>query len=118
MSRREDKVALLHMRDHATEAVENVRGRDRSDLDNDRIFALAMIKLVEIIGEAAGRVSTPMRDTHKQIPWKQIIGTRHRLVHGYDQIDFDILWKIVSFELPRISEQLEEILNEDNTNES
>jgi uncharacterized protein with HEPN domain len=116
MSRREDKVALLHMRDHAAEAVENVRGRSRSDLDNDRIFALAMIKLVEIIGEAAGRVSTATRDTHPQIPWKQIIGTRHRLVHGYDQIDFDIVWRIVSVELPGILEQLEAILAEEHKN--
>ena len=84
MSRREDRVALLHMRDHAAEAVENVRGRSRSDLDTDRIFALAMIKLVEIIGEAAGRISQTTRESHPYIPWKQIIGTRHRLVHGYD----------------------------------
>ena len=118
MSRREDKVSLLHMRDHAAEAVENVQGRTRSDLDNDRIFALAMIKLVEIIGEAAGRVSAEMRDTHLQIPWKQIIGTRHRLVHGYDQIDFDILWRILSVELPGILEQLEAILAENHKNES
>ena len=110
MSRREDRVALLHMRDHAAEAVENVRGRSRGDLDDDRMFSLAMIKLVEIIGEAAGRISIAGRDAHPHIPWRQIIGTRHRLVHGYDQIDFDILWKIVSVELPGILEQLEDIL--------
>jgi uncharacterized protein with HEPN domain len=113
MSRREDRVALLHMRDHAAEVVENARGRSRNDFDNDRMFALAMVKLVEIIGEAAGRISPAMRDSHPSIPWKQIIGTRHRLVHGYDQIDFDILWKIVSVELSGILEQLKAILAED-----
>jgi uncharacterized protein with HEPN domain len=106
------------MRDHAAEAVENVRGRSRDDFDSDRMFALAMVKLVEIIGEAAGRVSTAMRDSHPSIPWKQIIGTRHRLVHGYDQIDYDILWKIVSVELPGILEQLKAILAEEHKNES
>ena len=63
MSRHDDRVALLHMRDHATEAVEFVWGRSRSDLDSDRLFALAMIKLVEIIGEAAAQVSPATRAT-------------------------------------------------------
>ena len=63
MSRHDDRVALLHMRDHAAEAAEFMKGRLRSDLDSDRLLALAMIKLVEIIGEAAARVSPATRAT-------------------------------------------------------
>lgn len=56
MTRHDDTVALRHMRDHAAEAIQAVHGRSRSDLDNDRLLAWALIKLVEIIGEAASRV--------------------------------------------------------------
>ena len=110
MTRRDDTVALRHMRDHAAEAVKIVRGRLRSDLDSDRLFALGLAKLVEIIGEAASRVSKATQDVHPHIPWKQIVGTRNRLVHGYDEIDFDVLWQIASVELPPLVEQLEAIL--------
>jgi len=74
------------------------------------LFALGLTKLVEIIREAASRVSQKTKDTHPHIPWKQIVGTRNRLVHGYDQIDFDVLWRIVFIELPSLVEQLESIL--------
>jgi uncharacterized protein with HEPN domain len=110
MTRREETVALRHMRDHAAEAVAIAQRRSRSDLQTDRLFALGLTKLVEIIGEGAGRVSLGTRDAHPHIPWKQIVGTRNRLVHGYDEIDFDVLWKIVSVELPRLVQELEAIL--------
>ena len=98
------------MLDHAAEAVAAAQGRTRSDLDSDRFFALALVKLVEIIGEAAGRVSPTTQNAHARIPWKQIVGTRHRLVHGYDQVDFDVLWRIVAEELPVLITELERIL--------
>ena len=110
MTRHDDSVALRHMRDHAAEAIAISRGRSRRDLDSDRLLALSLTKLVEIIGEAAGRVTPATRDTRPHIPWKQIVGTRNRLVHGYDQVDFDVLWRIVSVELPPLVEQLQAIL--------
>jgi len=110
MTRHDDTVALRHMRDHAVEAVAASRGRSRADLDGDRLFALALTKLVEIIGEAANRVSSATRDVQPYIPWNQIVGTRNRLVHGYDQVDFDVLWRIVSVELPPLIQQIETIL--------
>ena len=110
MTRRDDTFALRHMRDHALEAVAATRGRSRADLDDDRLFALALTKLVEIIGEAANRVSLATRDVQPRIPWNQIVGTRNRLVHGYDQVDFDILWRIVAVELPPLIQQIEAIL--------
>ena len=110
MTRRDDKVALQHMRDHASEAVAIARDHSRNDLDADRLLALGLTKIVEIIGEAANRVSPSVRDDHPNIPWKQIVGTRNRLVHGYDEIDFDVLWRIVSVELPPLVKRLEAIL--------
>lgn len=80
-------------------------------------MALGLTKIVEIIGEAASRVSASTRDAHSNIPWGQIIGTRNRLVHGYDQIDYNILWQIISVELPTLLELLNDILDKKNSAE-
>ena len=110
MTLRNDTVALRHMRDYAAQATAIGRAHSRNDLDADFLFGMGIAKLVEVIGEAANRVSPAIQDAHPHIPWKQIVGTRNRLVHGYDEIDFDILWRIVSVELPPLVEQLEAIL--------
>jgi len=111
MTLHDDSVALRHMRDHVAEAVELCRGRQRLDLDSDRIFALALTKLVEIAGEAAARVSSGTRRRHPAIPWREIVGTRNRLIHGYDAIDYDILWRIAADELPELLRHLQSILD-------
>jgi len=111
MTRRDDTIALRHMLDHAAEAVAAAQRRTRADLDADRLFALALVKLVEIVGEAANRVSSPTREAYPGIPWRDIVGTRNRLVHGYDQVDYDVLWRIVTDELPFLVEQLKTILS-------
>ena len=111
MTRRDDTVSIRHMFDYAVEAVEMARGRSRADLDRDRQLNLALVRLVEIIGEAAKRVGPARREAHPQIPWTQIIGTRDRLIHGYDRVNFDILWRIVADELPSLVEQLKTILS-------
>jgi len=118
MTRHDDTVALRHMRDHAAEAMEAVRGRARPDLDNDRLLALALIKLVKIVGEAASRVSLAFCDAQPHIPWHAIVATRNRLVHGYDQVDFDVLWRIVAVELPPLVQELQTILREHSENPS
>ena len=112
MTQHNDTVGLRHMRDHAAEAVALASDRQRRDLDEDRIFALALTKLVEIVGEAAARVPEVTRSAHLEIPWRQIIGTRNRLIHGYDAVDFNILWRIVDHELPLLVGQLEALLEE------
>jgi len=111
MSRREDGVTLRQMLDHAREAVEMVRDRPRSDLDSDRQLELSLTRLLEIIGEAARRVSEAGREQHPDLPWRQIIGMRHRLIHGYDQVDLGILWEVVRHDLPSVIRRLEEILD-------
>ena len=103
-------VCLRHMRDHAREAVELARGKTRADLDRDRKFELALTRLVEIIGEAATRVSPATCAQHPAIPWPEILGLRNRIVHGYDKINLDILWNVVADDLPPLIEKLEAIL--------
>ena len=73
---------------------------------------LALTRLMEIVGEAANRVSEATRQRYPQIPWRPIIGTRNRLAHGYDVVDIDILWDIVRNDLPPLIGQLGAIVGE------
>lgn len=110
MSRHDDSVSLRQMLDHAREAVALLQGRSRSDLDSNRVLSLALVQLAQIVGEAATRISMPRRNRHPEIPWSQIIGLRNRLVHGYDAINFDILWQILTVDLPALIAMLEKII--------
>jgi uncharacterized protein with HEPN domain len=91
MSRHEGDIRLRHMLDHAREVVAMASGRTRGELDTDRQLNLSLVRLLEIIGEAAGRVPAWQRLRYPDIPWPEIIGLRNRLIHGYDSVDFDIL---------------------------
>ncbi|GAB4536501.1 MAG: hypothetical protein Kow0063_22120 [Anaerolineae bacterium] len=110
MSRRDDTISMRHMLDHAREACAMVERRDRSDLDSDRMLQLALTRLIEIIGEAASRVSVTTREKFPELPWGEIVGMRHRLIHGYDVVELNILWDTVQIDLPPLIEQLERIL--------
>lgn len=101
------------MLDHAREAVELARGRSREDLDRDRLLNLALVRLLEIVGEAAARVSRGERTRHPEIPWPEIVSLRNRLIHGYDQVDFDILWQVVVGDLPKLVQALEGLIDAD-----
>lgn len=72
---------------------------------------LSLVRLLEIVGEAAARVSPERRDRHSAIPWPDVIGLRSRLVHGYDSVDFDILWDIVQTDLPALIAELRKALD-------
>ena len=69
-----------------------------------------MTRLLEIIGEAANRVPDEVRENYAELPWLQMVGLRNRLIHGYDNVDFDILWAILKMGLPDLIIKLEEIL--------
>lgn len=106
-----DSVRFRHMLEAAREAVAFVQGRPRSDLDHERLLALALTRLLEIIGEASRRVSPGGRERHPEIPWPDIGDMRNRLAHGYDEIDLDIVWQVLTNELPPLIRQLEAILS-------
>jgi uncharacterized protein with HEPN domain len=108
MSRR-DILPVHQMLDYAREAVTILQDKQRADLENDRLLDLALTRLLEIIGEAANRVPEEIHEAHPEIAWGQIISLRNRLIHGYDSIDFDILWTIVKNDLPELIENLEKI---------
>jgi uncharacterized protein with HEPN domain len=110
MTRRDPLIRLRHMLDHAREARDMAQGRTRADLDSDRMLNLALVRLLEIVGEAAAQVSDEERARFSAIPWPEIVGLRNRLIHGYDTVDLDILWKIIQTDLPPLIAALEGIL--------
>ena len=110
MTQHDDTVRMRHMLDHAREAVDMIAGKSRIDLDQERMLELALVRLVEIIGEAAVRVNEETKEQHSSIPWREIVGMTNRLIHGYESIDLDILWDTIEVDLPPLIFQLEKIL--------
>lgn len=112
MSERDDRLPMHQMLEHAREAIEVLRGKTRADLRADRTLQLALVALVGIVGEAARRVSVAGQASHPQIPWRQVIATRNRLLHGYDTIDYDVLWETIEVDFPPLVAALERALAE------
>ncbi len=110
MTRRSDKVLFGDMLDASRKAVEYSRDRTRADLGTDELYALAMTRLVEVVGEAASRVSIEGRKLAPNIPWQDITGTRNRLIHAYAAVDLDILWSILSKDLPSLIDEIQQLL--------
>ncbi len=110
MQNEQDIVRLRHILDAAKKIVEYTEPIQRDDLDRDEKLALALVRLLEIIGEAAKAVSPDFRRKYPQIPWREIAGTRDRLIHGYYDIDFDVVWQIVSTDIPTLKTQLTAII--------
>jgi uncharacterized protein with HEPN domain len=107
----EDSVRLRHMLDAALEALSFADGRSRQDLDADRMFSRAVVQDIEIIGEAAGRVSGQTQGQLPSIPWSSITSMRNRLIHGYFDIDLDRVWDTLVDDLPPLIEELRRILD-------
>jgi len=98
------------MRDHASEALALAQDMTRVALDGDRVRALALVQLPQIIGEAAARVPADTRAAHPEVHWKGWVGLRGRLTHDYDAVDYDILWTVLSVDLRRLRTSLHAIL--------
>lgn len=107
-----DRIRLQHMLDAARIAVRSAEGRRREDLDNQEdLMVHGLVRLVGVIGEAANRVSDAAQSDLGDIPWPDVIGMRNRLVHGYFDIDLDILWATVQTSLPELIQRLERALS-------
>ena len=105
----EDRIRLNHMLE-ACEAVTGfVAGRVRADLDTDLMLMFAVVRAVEIVGEAAGKISDETQAAHPEIPWKAMVGMRNRLVHAYFQIDANTVWVAVTQEIPALLAQLRDL---------
>jgi len=108
--RSEDRIRLQHMLEAARDALAFAAGRTREDLDGDRKLVLAVVKCVEIIGEAASHVSEEGRSEASGLAWKDMVAMRHRLVHAYFDIDLDVVWSTIQEDLPPLADALQGIL--------
>lgn len=110
-----DAIRLRHMLDAAREALSFATGKTRSDLDTDRMLVLSLVKSIEIIGEAASRVSLECRSECPAISWADVIAMRNRLIHAYFDINLDIVWQTVKEEVPPLIIDLEKVLSSRDT---
>ena len=97
------------MLDAAHSAVRFAEGHCREDLDTDEMLSFALLRALEIIGEAAAHVSQAARDALPQLAWREIVGMRHRLIHAYFDVDLDRVWDTVTHSVPDVLEQLEAV---------
>lgn len=97
------------MLDAAEEAVGFVAGKQREDLDSDRMLTLALVRCIEIIGEAGARVSAEGRAEAPDIPWDEIVAMRNRLIHAYFDVNLDIVWQTIEDDLPPLIATLKDI---------
>ena len=110
MSRRDDSLRLGDMLAAARDARAFVAGKAERDLAHDRQLTLALLKCLEIIGEAAARVGEGSRAKYPALPWADMVGMRNRLVHVYFDVDLALLWTTVRDDLPGLIAELERIL--------
>ena len=95
----------------ASEAIADfLVGRKRADLDSNRMLLFALVRAVEVIGEAAARVSAETRSVAPELPWNAIIAMRNRLIHGYFDVDADIVWVTATSEIPALLPKLRSLL--------
>lgn len=111
MSDHDDRLPMHQMLEHAREAVEMVRSHNRTELGSNRTLQLALAHLILVVGEAAARVSPAGRARHPEIPWSKAIGARNFIAHGYDRIDYDVVWGTIAEDFPPLVMSLERALS-------
>ncbi len=108
----DDITRLHHIMDAARKALSFTKGLSRQHLDSDEKLTLALTRLLEIIGEAASQMAPETKNRFLAIPWKKIVGMRNKLIHGYAQVNLDILWQTLKDDLPPLVTQLQTIIDE------
>jgi uncharacterized protein with HEPN domain len=107
----EDKVRLRHMLDAALEIRQYVQSSIREDLNQDRKLVHSLVRLFEIIGEAASQISEECHEEVPEIPWSVIIGMRNRLIHAYFSINLDVVWITSKDDISSLIKELKKLLD-------
>jgi uncharacterized protein with HEPN domain len=90
----------------AESAINFVTGRQRADLNSDQMLLFALVRAIEVVGEAASRVTEITRRSAADIPWSSVVSMRNRLIHAYFDVDSDVVWKTATEELPALLPKL------------
>jgi uncharacterized protein with HEPN domain len=104
---RDDDVYAGHMLDMATKALAIAGGRSREAFDANEVLGLALLHLIQHVGEAASRTTPAYRAMHPEVAWEKIVGMRHRLVHDYLEVDWDVVWEVLTVHLSELVKKLE-----------
>ncbi len=107
-----DKASVYDIIDSMQAALRYVQGKSLVQFEKDEQLIDAVIRRIEIIGEATKRLSSQIRDEHPQIPWQQMAGMRDRLIHGYHEVELPQVWQAVTQVIPALLPQLQTILNQ------
>lgn len=107
---RDDRSTLEQMLDTAARLRALARARTRAGLESDQVSQLALLHLIQRLGEGASRLSADFRAEHPEFPWAEMIGMRNRIVHGYDDLDPDIVWRVSSEDIEPVIAALERAL--------
>ena len=105
-----DRGRLEHIIEQINNIEEFVANKSLKDLENDKILQYAVIKCIEIIGEASYMLTNDFRNTHKEVEWEEIIRTQHVLAHGYYHISVMMIWEIIQSDLHKLKQQILEYL--------
>jgi len=105
-----DWVYIGHMLDMSQKALDLTSGVTKDGYDQDETLRLALTHLIQVLGEAARHVSPAFQEAHPEIPWHEIMGMRHRIVHDYMSVDEDVVWEVVQQDLPSLIAALGKIV--------
>ena len=102
-----DSILIGHILDAASRAVAKVAGKSRDEFYGDDTLHLAVTHLIQIVGEASSKVSTEFQQQHAELPWREMTGMRHKIVHDYFEVNLRIVWDVATQDLPALIKQLE-----------
>ena len=112
MAKPADKIYISHILEATRLIKEFVKGKSLQDFQNEPMRSSAVVRQLEVIGEAAKRLSIEMREDASNLPWRKIMGMRDFLIHDYIEVDIEMVWKAATQDVPELSKELEKYKKE------
>ena len=109
---KEDSVYLMHILDAVNDIDEFVKDMNKETFLSNKAIEYAVVRSIEIIGEASKHLSKKFREQHKDIPWEDICGMRDKLIHDYIGVDYSIVWQAIEKDIPSLKKKLVKVLNQ------